>query len=136
MGQVNNLPQCTVTCPNGGGARLVPSLMRLRARRNARPPRPCPPAIALVSVIAADGQAVVLLCGMSSTECWAMMGDALSARGVVRRIRLVRVWRYRALLRWAVLQVMWRFQREVSVLGRVRGLFCKRSGVFKGIPSL
>ena len=57
----------------------------------------------------------------------------------------------------AVLQVMPRFQREVSVLGRVRGLFCessgrdpqhgagpgegtgavfKRSGVFKGIPPL
>ena len=35
-----------------------------------------------------------------------------------------------------VLQVMSRFQREVSALGRVRGLFCKRSGVLKGIPSL
>ena len=93
-------------------------------------------AIGAVSAIAADRQAVVLLCGMSSTECWAMMRDALGARGVVRRIRLVRVRRYRALLRWAVLQVMWRFQREVSVLGRVRGLFCKRSGVFKGVPSL
>ena len=36
----------------------------------------------------------------------------------------------------AVLQVMPRFQREVSALGRVRGQFCERSGVLKGIPSL
>ena len=36
----------------------------------------------------------------------------------------------------AVLQAMPRFQREVSPVGRVRGLFRKRSGVFKGIPSL
>ena len=35
-----------------------------------------------------------------------------------------------------VLQEMSRFQREVSPLGRALGLFCKRSGIFKGIPSL
>ena len=35
-----------------------------------------------------------------------------------------------------ILQVMPRFQREISPLGRARGLFCKRSGVLKGIPTL
>ena len=42
--------------------------------------------------------------------------------------------RVRGASEWSVLQAMSRFQREVSALGRSGGLFCKRSGVFKGKP--
>ena len=34
------------------------------------------------------------------------------------------------------MQAKWSFQREASPPGRALELFCKRSGVLKGIPSL
>ena len=195
LGQVNNLPQCTVTCPNATAhppqqcptaekllplpalmtrclpgvdgcpapvARvLAPSLMWVRARGESVDTAPVP-------VIGGDGQGVVPLCGMSFTERWARCGTLLRTRGAVRRIRLIRAGFYQAsahlgAVARAVLRAESRFQGGVAPSSNnrgerqavaplcghrcralegksrpwvARGLFCKRSRVFKGMPSL